>query len=244
MGWSSTISTLIGRRVLRGASIACFAAGGGQGEGDPEFDGGAGAGGAFDAAPAAGGLDSFAHEDQAEVPGAVFDVGGAVADAVVGDAGEQDVGECFAGGAVDDHVGGAGGLGGAGVVEVAGDAGVGVHVVEVGAQGGGDVAVAGGGGAQVEDELAQPGYRHGQGALEPGQDLQLGWLAQPQPQLLDQEAGGRQDLDGVVVDAGGDAGALVFLGADQVAEQGLALAVGGVQHVQAQFQHERGALAL
>src|SRR5215472_8456256 len=263
MGWSSTISTLIGRRVLRGASIACFAAGGGQGEGDPEFDGGAGAGGAFDAAPAAGGLDSFAHEDQAEVPGAVFDVGGAVADAVVGDAGEQavgeveegdgdgggfgvlaDVGECFAGGAVDDHVGGAGGLGGAGVVEVAGDAGVGVHVVEVGAQGGGDVAVAGGGGAQVEDELAQPGYRHGQGALEPGQDLQLGWLAQPQPQLLDQEAGGRQDLDGVVVDAGGDAGALVFLGADQVAEQGLALAVGGVQHVEAQFQHERGALAL
>src|SRR5262249_52806535 len=69
-------------RVLRGASIACFAPAGGDGEGDPEFDGGAGAGGAFDAAPAADGLDAFAHEDQAEVAGAVFDVGGAVADAV------------------------------------------------------------------------------------------------------------------------------------------------------------------
>src|SRR5215472_11241408 len=263
MGWSSTISTLIGLRFLRGASIACFAAAGGQGEGDPEFDGGAGAGGAFGAAPAADGLDAFAHEDQAEVAGAVFDVGGAVADAVVGDAHEQavgdveeldgdgggagvlaDVGEGFAGGAVDDHVGADGGFGGAGVVEVVGDAGVGAQLVEVGAQGGGEAAVVGDGGAQVEDELAEPADRQGQGAFEAGEDLQLAGLAQAQPQLLDQQAGGGQDLDGVIVDGGGDAGALVFLGADQVAEQGLALAVGGVQHVQAELEDERGALVL
>src|SRR5215467_1861020 len=187
MGWSSTISTLIGPWVLCGASIAGFVPAGGDGEGDPEFDGGPGAGGAFDAAPAADGLDAFAHEDQAEVAGAVFDVGGAVADAVVGDAGEQavgdvgevdadgggagvlaDVGEGFAGGAVDDGVGADGGLGGAGVVEAVGDAGVGAHVLEVGAQGRGDAAVVGDDGAQVEDELAQAGHRQGEGALEAG----------------------------------------------------------------------------
>jgi len=54
--------------------MACIRLGGGLAERNPELDGGADAGAAFDAAPSAGEFGAFSDEDQAEVAGAVFGV--------------------------------------------------------------------------------------------------------------------------------------------------------------------------
>src|ERR1700722_15592865 len=164
----------MGRAGSSGAFMACIRIGGGLAERNPELDRGTGAGAAFDTAPPAGELGAFSYEDQAEVAGAVLDVGRVVAHAVIDDPDQvtvldhkelnrdgtgpgvvahvrqdfQDVSVYQQGGTVRNP-------GTQPFVQPVGDPGVSAYLLQVNPQGGAQVAVFQARWPEVENELAQ-----------------------------------------------------------------------------------------
>src|SRR6516164_5587281 len=157
-----------------GALMACIRLGGGHAQRNPELNCGTGAGAAFDAAPSAGELGAFSDEYQAEVAGAIFDVGRVIAHAVV-DYPDQvavlDVKELNRDGAgtgvlahirqdlqdvsVYEQCGAVRSRGTHPVVQPVGDPGVSVHLLQVDSQGRIQAAFFQVRWPEVENELAQ-----------------------------------------------------------------------------------------
>src|SRR5207248_1124463 len=241
--WSSTRRTLIfpgisalplGLAVHRRRSLGF--------ERQPELDHCAAIGRGSDQPPSARDLGALAHRDQAEVTwlgigdlhvealAVVLDTDStACSDGAELDADRRcggvllDVHERLLRDAIQGGPDAACGLAAQVVLEREGELSLLLEPLQHLAQSRGEAGAIQRGGAEVGHQPAQAGYRLSNRVLELGEQLDLARVGEVPPQLLHAKAGRGHGLDRVVVDVGGDAQPLFFLGRDQPREQALPL---------------------